>query len=154
MKQRLISQRLVRGTAIATNELWDKRSPKPSLVSLGLPLDAGFSETALICIDTHWLSGWPKKSPNFVFTTEMVFPKSLKFMNSGSQDDIRIHPGSTKLEAFIMSARSAELPFRRGRSQKRPGSFHVPCFHLPFRPLQNEQISPVEDSPVKPTGEK
>ena len=33
----------------------------------------------------HWLSGWPKKSPNFVFTTKMVFPKSLKFMNSGSQ---------------------------------------------------------------------
>ena len=34
---------------------------------------------------THWLSGWPKKSPNFRLTTKMVFPKSLKFMNSGSQ---------------------------------------------------------------------
>ena len=36
-------------------------------------------------LPTHWLSGWPKKSPNFVFTTKMVFPKSLKFMNSGSE---------------------------------------------------------------------
>ena len=26
-----------------------------------------------------------QKSPNFIFTTKMVFPKSLKFMNSGSQ---------------------------------------------------------------------
>ena len=33
----------------------------------------------------HRLSGWPKKSPNFIFTTKMVFPKSLKFMNSGSE---------------------------------------------------------------------
>ena len=36
--------------------------------------------------DTHFLSGWPKKSPNFLFTTTMVFPKSLKLMNSGSED--------------------------------------------------------------------
>ena len=34
---------------------------------------------------THLLSGWPKKSPNFLFTTKMVFPKSLKFMKSGSE---------------------------------------------------------------------
>ena len=34
---------------------------------------------------THWLSGWPKKSPNFFFTTKVVFPKSLKFMNSGNE---------------------------------------------------------------------
>ena len=34
---------------------------------------------------THLLSGWPKKSSNFIFTTKMVFPKSLKFMNSGSE---------------------------------------------------------------------
>ena len=34
---------------------------------------------------THWLSGWPKRSPNFIFTTQMVFPKSLKFMNSGTE---------------------------------------------------------------------
>ena len=33
--------------------------------------------------EAHWLSGWPQKSPNFMFTTKMVFPKSLKFMNSG-----------------------------------------------------------------------
>ena len=35
--------------------------------------------------DSHFLSGWPNKSPNFLFTTKMVFPKSLKFMNSGSE---------------------------------------------------------------------
>ena len=34
---------------------------------------------------THCLSGWPKKNLNFKFTTKMVFPKSLKFMNSGSE---------------------------------------------------------------------
>ena len=34
----------------------------------------------------HLLSGWPKKSSNFIFITKMVFPKSLKFMNSGSED--------------------------------------------------------------------
>ena len=34
---------------------------------------------------SHWLSGWPKQSPSFIFTTKMVFPKSLKFMNSGSE---------------------------------------------------------------------
>ena len=33
----------------------------------------------------HWLSGWPKKYPHFIFTTRMVFPKSLKFMSSGSE---------------------------------------------------------------------
>ena len=36
-------------------------------------------------IVAHWLSGWPKKSPNFIFATKMVIPKSLKFMNSGSE---------------------------------------------------------------------
>ena len=34
---------------------------------------------------THLLSGWPKKPPNLIFTTEMGFPKSLKLMNSGSE---------------------------------------------------------------------
>ena len=34
---------------------------------------------------THWLSGRPEKSPSCIFTTNMVFPKSLKFMNSGSE---------------------------------------------------------------------
>ena len=29
--------------------------------------------------------GMAKKSPNFIFATKMVFPKSLKFMNSGSE---------------------------------------------------------------------
>ena len=33
----------------------------------------------------HWLSGWPHKCKNFIFTANMVFPKSLKFMNSGSE---------------------------------------------------------------------
>ena len=33
---------------------------------------------------SHLLSGWPKKS-NFIFTTKIVFPKSLKSMNSGSE---------------------------------------------------------------------
>ena len=36
--------------------------------------------------EPHWLSGWPKKSSNFIITTKMVFPKSLKFMNSGSEE--------------------------------------------------------------------
>ena len=35
---------------------------------------------------THLLSGWPRKSPNFIFTTKMVFPKSLKFMNVSARD--------------------------------------------------------------------
>ena len=34
---------------------------------------------------SHLLSGWPKKSSNFRFTTKMVFPKSLKFMDSESE---------------------------------------------------------------------
>ena len=34
---------------------------------------------------SHLLSGWPIKSYNFILTTKMVFPKSLKFMNSGSE---------------------------------------------------------------------
>ena len=34
---------------------------------------------------THWLSGWPKKGPNFLFTTKIVFQKSLQFINSGSE---------------------------------------------------------------------
>ena len=33
----------------------------------------------------HWLSAWPRKSSNFIFTTKMVFPKGLKFMNPGSE---------------------------------------------------------------------
>ena len=33
-----------------------------------------------------WLSGWPKKSSTFKFTTKTV-PKSLKCMNSGSEID-------------------------------------------------------------------
>ena len=37
-----------------------------------------------LCL-THLLSGWPKNSSNFIFTTKMVFPKSLKIMNSGSE---------------------------------------------------------------------
>ena len=42
-----------------------------------------------LTITTHLLSGWPKKSPNFIFATKMVFPKSLKFMNSGSETIVR-----------------------------------------------------------------
>ena len=53
--------------------------------------------------ETHWLSGWPKKSPNFIFTTKMVFPKSLKFMSSGSQESS---------EAFSQSSRKA-VSFRK-----------------------------------------
>ena len=34
---------------------------------------------------SHRLSGWSKKSQNFIFTTKMVFPESLKFMNSESE---------------------------------------------------------------------
>ena len=40
----------------------------------------------------HWLSGWPKKSPNFMFTTKTVFPESLKFMNSGSESPWSLLP--------------------------------------------------------------
>ena len=43
-----------------------------------------FSVPSLV-VSTHLLSGWPKKSSNFIFTTQLVFPKSLKFMNSGSE---------------------------------------------------------------------
>ena len=46
---------------------------------------SGFIRVKQPCY-THWLSGWPKKSPNFFCTTKMVqTPKSLKFMNSGSE---------------------------------------------------------------------
>ena len=45
----------------------------------------------------HLLSGWPKKSPNFIFATKMVFPKSLKFMNSGSES---LNPESSKLGIY------------------------------------------------------
>ena len=34
---------------------------------------------------SHWLR-WPQKSPNFLFATKMVFPKSVEFMNSGTQE--------------------------------------------------------------------
>ena len=47
--------------------------------------------------EPHLLSGWPKKSQNFIFATKMVFPKSLKFLNSGSEE--LISP-SYKYEVF------------------------------------------------------
>ena len=50
-------------------------SPGPNMTYVNLVLHS-FS---------HRLSGWPKKSPNFIFTTKMVFPKSLNCMNSGSE---------------------------------------------------------------------
>ena len=42
------------------------------------------------CTKPHLLSGWPKikSKPNYRFTTKMVFPKRLKFMNSGSEQYI------------------------------------------------------------------
>ena len=36
-------------------------------------------------LKSHWLSGWPQKSPNFFCTTKTVLPKSLRFMNSGTE---------------------------------------------------------------------
>ena len=45
---------------------------------------------------TRWLSGFPEKSPNFLFTTKIVFPKSLKFMNSGSELNFEAPIQSTK----------------------------------------------------------
>ena len=38
--------------------------------------------------NSHLLSGWPKKSPNFIFITKMVFPQGLKFINSGSESRV------------------------------------------------------------------
>ena len=45
----------------------------------------GFGPPKSMCTSqlTEWFA--KQKSPNFVFTTKMVFPKSLVFMNSGSQ---------------------------------------------------------------------
>ena len=48
--------------------------PQSSLLRNPAKKTATTSGTSL----THWLSGWPKKSPNFAFATEMVFPKKLK----------------------------------------------------------------------------
>ena len=59
---------------------------------------------------THWLSGWPKKSPNFIFATKMVIPKSLKFMNSGSE-----LMGTTKSSASKRSSLRPNSIFLRGR---------------------------------------
>ena len=39
-----------------------------------------------MCLEPHLPSGWPQTNPNFIFTTKMVFPKSFKFMNSGSEE--------------------------------------------------------------------
>ena len=44
----------------------------------------------------HFPSGLAKKSSNFLFTTKMVFPKSLKFMNSGSLVENKGNPKKAK----------------------------------------------------------
>ena len=65
----------------------------PSKIAIAIArwfhLEVPFQGKRTPCFETHLLahclSGWPKKGLNFKFTTKMVFPKSLKFMNSGSE---------------------------------------------------------------------
>ena len=68
----------------------------------------------------HWLSGWPKKSPNFICTTKMVFPKSLKFMNSGRVSLPTSNSSPPALDRFktrrgVLNEQAGRLfkPFRR-----------------------------------------
>ena len=66
----------------------------------------------------RWLSGWPKKSSNSIVPTNMVFPKSLKFMNSGSE-----------IPPFFLAPRQKHLgdPFRGSRSLGSPRRFRAPA---------------------------
>ena len=93
----------------------------------------GFPSGFLLCSFyvpsiSHWLSGWPKKSPNFAFTTKMVFPKSLKFVNSGSKSSTRIGfehvahlPRASK--SFSSSRPSMQpLPSRSWTRAEQPGA--------------------------------
>ena len=66
------------------------------------------------------LSGWPRKSSNFIFTTKMVFPKSLKFMNSGSDrcpygyaSFFQAPPKKNKTHTFQHPAMAGQLPAHR-----------------------------------------
>ena len=49
----------------------------PMIISCKGPFDQAHFLTSRV--------GWPTKSLNFLFPTKMVFPKSLKFMSSGSE---------------------------------------------------------------------
>ena len=64
---------------------------------------------------THLPSGWPKKSPNFIFTTKMVFTKSLKSRNSGSE---------TKGQKQTPATQRSHLPLpeRRARGNSPPAA--------------------------------
>ena len=78
--------------------------------------------------NAHWLSGWPKNSSNFTFTTKIVFPKSLKFMNSGSENGLT---STSRLQtspapaAGASSFKSAAAPAEKGSQSWASG--HGPC---------------------------
>ena len=76
----------------------------------------------------HLLSGWPKKkSPNFIFTSKMVFPKCLKFMNSGSECvecKVRYDLSTPHLEQF--GPAQTPPPLRPGCSISRNKWFSAP----------------------------
>ena len=77
---------------------------------------------------THRLSGWPEKSSNFIVTTKMVFPKSLKFLNSGSERGGELSKpqrGNPWLEVYgvVKKRKPAQLSWQMDESfrQKPPG---------------------------------
>ena len=77
---------------------------------------------------THWLSGWPKTNPNSTFTTKMVFPKSLKFMNSGSEWRQALRGGYKvqEIEGMTWNKRESSLEASIGIA------FGVPCSSAPW----------------------
>ena len=60
------------------------------------------------CFTSHLLSGWPKKSPSVLFTTKMVFPESLKSINSGSEywDTLGLH---SCLNSLVLIERTEQV---------------------------------------------
>ena len=75
---------------------------------------------------SHWLSRWPKKSPNLIFTTKTVFPKSLEFMNSGSEEVLPIFAGhlffGPGTRDQITASRTLGLGFSGGQGVSDPGT--------------------------------
>ena len=85
------------------------------------------------------LSGWPRKSSNFIYTTKLVFPKSLKFMNSGSEIPLAswVKKASPRQELCASSATSPRACRARGKrfeavafssGAHQNGGFHVVSF--------------------------
>ena len=100
----------------------------------------------------EWMA---QKSPNYTLSTRMVFPKSLKFMNSGSE--ILTHTRIGKREASLTSvqcaapnSRTAEQPNTKARSTARNAwchwrgnedqqQLHLKC-SIWLRPLEKNKI--------------